>query len=432
MKSQRKRLSRSERDIKNNSNYRDIIYERTGEMSNKKPKRKIFRNIILILLACLVVFSGYTAYNFYKSIGSGYKESLMTADVDPNFNKFSMLIMGIDENDSRAAEGQTRENSRTDSLIYLAVNKDKKRMDMVSIPRDSLTLMREKSDKNDDNAYFFDKITHAYAYGGTDGTIEAVSNLVNAPVNFYAVVNFKVFEKVVDSLGGVELYVPFDMTEQNANGDMGTVELKKGWHVLNGEQALAFSRSRYYDSDIERGQRQLQVLHAVIDKAKSINALSKVNELITISGDNVTHNMTMSQIASAISMYVSNDIEIVSHRIGGYDATMGGVYYYYPKSSHLQYISSVLNNTLGNRIPLAKDILNIYYQGYIVPLEKQYSKNTNQLNFDDLTPINYVELSIEDLKDSLPIRLTEVDLENDPTVSNENKPLDNQTESVTN
>lgn len=412
MKNER-RLSRSERGIETNR-------------VNKKPKRKILKNILLLFLAFLVIFGGYTAYNFYKSIGTGYKESLMTAEVDPNFNKFSMLIMGIDENDSRAAEGQTRENSRTDSLIYLAVNKDKKRMDMVSIPRDSLTLMREKSDKNDDNAYFFDKITHAYAYGGTDGTIEAVSNLINAPVNFYAVVNFKVFESVVDSLGGLELYVPFDMTEQNANGEMGTIELKKGWHLLNGEQALAFSRSRYYDSDIERGQRQLQVIHAVIDKAKSLNALAKVNELITISGDNVTHNMSMSQIASAISMYISNDIEIVSHRVGGYDATMNGVYYYYPKSSHLQYISSVLNNTLGNSIPTSKDILNIYYQGYIVPLEKKYSKNKNQVIFNNLLPINYVNLYIEDLKNNLPLRLTEADLENDPTVSNENKPLENQ------
>ena len=51
-------------------------------------------------------------------------------------------------------KGQTREDSRTDSMILATVNKDKKRMDMVSIPRDSLALMREKNDENNDSCIF--------------------------------------------------------------------------------------------------------------------------------------------------------------------------------------------------------------------------------------------------------------------------------------
>ncbi|MBF0713925.1 LCP family protein [Gemella sp. GH3] len=395
---------------------------RRNSRRNKRKKRRWIVRILLLLLLVVTGFGAYTYFNLSDSIKNGFKKSNSTEEVDPNFEKFSMLVMGIDENDARAAEGQTRENSRTDSIIYMAVNKNQKRMDMVSIPRDSLTLMREKSDNNNSNAYFFDKITHAHAYGGTDGTIDAVTNLVNAPVNFYVIINFKAFEKVIDSLGGVELYVPFDMVEQNANGEEGTVELKKGWHTLNGEQALAFARSRYYDSDIERGQRQLQVIHAVIDKAQSINALAKVNELIQIGGDNVTHNMTMKQITSAVSMFASNDINIVSHRLGGYDAMINDVYYYYPKSSHLQYISSVLNNTLERNIPLAGEILNIHYQGYIIPLSKNYNKNTSVSPRGLHTPVNYVTLVSEDLLQNLPDKLTTADLAKDPTVSNENKP----------
>lgn len=390
----------------------------------RAPKRKKKRyKIILLLFLFVFCFGGYTAYNFYKYVYLGYQKSASTVEVDPNFNHFSLLIMGIDENDSRAAEGQTRENSRTDSIVYLAVNKNQKRMDMVSIPRDSLTLMRKKENVLVNDAYFFDKITHAYAYGGVDATIEASSNLINAPVNFYAIVNFKVFEQVVDSLGGLNLYVPFDMLEQNANGDMETVELKKGWQLLNGEQALAFARSRYYDSDIERGQRQLQVIHAIIDKAQSLNALAKINDLIQIGGDNVTHNMTLQQIASAVTMFANNDIEIVSHRIGGYDAEMGGVYYYYPKPSHLQYISSVVNNTLEKPIPLANSILNIHYQGYIVPLNPKYNKNINKKVDMFYDPLYYVTFAPEDLRENLPQKLSVMDLEDDPTVSNENKPI---------
>lgn len=412
-----------------NNEYSNL--SRVRKHKEKKKKRRFFWKIILVIATLLIVYGGYTIYNLYKSVEVGYKKVENTVEVDPNFKNFSILIMGIDENDARALEGQTRENSRTDAMIYLAVNKDKNRMDMVSIPRDSLTMMRYKADKNNDNSYFFDKITHAYAYGGTDTTIDSVSNLLNVPVNFYAVINFKAFEQVINSLGGVELYVPFDMVEQNANGEQGTVELKQGWHVLNGEQALAFSRSRYYDSDIERGQRQLQVIHAVINKATSLNALTKLNELITIGGDNVTHNMTMKQITSAVSMFASGNMEIVSHRIGGYDANIGGIYYYYPKPSHLMYVSSVLNNTLGNTLPKANDILNIHYQGYITPLVQGYSKNVKIAASTKFAPANHVLMTADDYLANLSNQLTVDDLINDPTVSNENKPEENTTSTST-
>lgn len=393
--------------------------------NKRKQKRKWIFKISLILLFFISGFLAYTGYNLFSNIKNGFNKVENTVSVDPNFKKFSILLMGIDENESRKAEGQTRENSRTDSLIYIAVNKDNNRMDMVSIPRDSLTLMRSSEDKNNKNAYFFDKITHAYAYGGVEGTIEATSNLLNAPINFYAVINFEVFEQVINSLGGVDLYVPFDMVEQNANGDQGTVELKKGWHTLNGEKALAFARSRYYDSDIERGQRQLQVIHAVIDKAKSLNALAKINDFIKIGGDNVTHNMTASQIVSAASILMNGNVDIVSHRLGGYDAELGGIYYYYPRPLHLLYISSIINNSLGNVIPTRDDLLNIYYQGYIVPLDKKYkNKIVRGFRENNLFPVNYVSMYPEDLKVNIPEKLSLEDLKLDPTVSNENKPVE--------
>lgn len=392
------------------------------EQEIKKKKKSKIRRIFLLIIFLLVLYGGYTLFNLFMNLNNGYKESENTVEVDPNFKQFSVLIMGIDQNDSRASEGQTRENSRTDSLIYLAINKENKRVDMVSIPRDSLSLMRNKEDKHKNSSYFFDKITHAHAYGGVDGTIESVHNLLNAPINFYVVINFKAFQKVVDSLGGIELYVPFDMVEQNSEGYPGTVKLKKGWQTLNGEEALAFSRSRYYDSDIERGQRQLQVLHATVDKAKGLNAISKINEFISITGDNVTHNMNTKQITSAASIFAKNDMQIVAHRIGGYDVNMGGVYYYYPKPSHLLYISSILNKALGNALPSSNDILNIHYQGYILPLTNQYSLGTKKPASTLYRPANYIRFAPEDMLQNIPERLNENDMNNDPTVSNENKP----------
>lgn len=398
----------------------------SGSRNDKhSPKKRGFKKIIFTVLALLFLgtgaFAAYTFFNFYNSTHKGYKKVDYLKEVDPNFKKFSVLILGIDMNDDRKAQGQTREDSRTDSMILATVNKDKKRMDMVSIPRDSLALMREKNDENNDSAYFYDKITHAHAYNDVKGTTNAVENLLNTPINFYVLINFKAFEQTVDAFGGIDLYVPFDMDEQNANGEQNTIKLTKGWHTLNGEQALAFVRSRYYDSDIERGQRQLQAIHALIDKAKSLNALTKINEVINIAGDNTEHNLTSTQIASAIKMFINNDMKIVSHRIDGYNVMHNGVYYYYPKPSSLLYTSSALRNNLDLELPKATDLLNIYYQNHIQILEKEY-KIKNLLPRRQYGLSSLVHFDSDDQLTNLPDRLSESDLNNDPTVSNENRP----------
>ena len=403
---------------------RKRISSRSYKNKNKSGFKKILLTILTLLIVGIGGFTAYTFFNFSNSAQKGYKDVNYLKEVDPNFKKFSVLILGIDMNDDRKAQGQTREDSRTDSMILATVNKDKKRMDMVSIPRDSLSLMREKDDEHNDNAYFYDKITHAHAYNDVKGTTNAVENLLDTPINFYVLINFKAFEQTVDAFGGIDLYVPFDMDEQNANGEENTVKLTKGWHTLNGEKALAFARSRYYDSDIERGQRQLQAIHALIDKAKSLNALSKINEVINIAGDNVEHNLTTTQISSAIKMFFNNDIEIISHRIDGYDVMYNGVYYYYPRPLSLLYASSALRDNLDLPLPKSTDLLNIYYQGYINIGLKKYKIN-NLLSKNIYPQTSLAVMSPEDLLINLPEQLSKEDLKKDITVSNENRPDEN-------
>ena len=411
---------------------RKRISSRSYKNKNKSGFKKILLTILTLLIVGIGGFTAYTFFNFSNSAQKGYKDVNYLKEVDPNFKKFSVLILGIDMNDDRKAQGQTREDSRTDSMILATVNKDKKRMDMVSIPRDSLSLMREKDDEHNDNAYFYDKITHAHAYNDVKGTTNAVENLLDTPINFYVLINFKAFEQTVDAFGGIDLYVPFDMDEQNANGEENTVKLTKGWHTLNGEKALAFARSRYYDSDIERGQRQLQAIHALIDKAKSLNALTKINDVINIAGDNVEHNLSTTEISSAIKMFFNDDIQIVSHRIDGYDVMYNGVYYYYPRPLSLLYASSALRDNLDLPLPKATDLLNIYYQGHIAIGLKEYKIDNLRLP-DTYQATNLTIMSPEDLLENLPERLTKENLKKDITVSNENRPDENSnTENNTN
>ena len=118
-------------------------YKNGGEPPKKRGIRKILMTIFALLILGIGGFAAYTFFNFSSSAQKGYKNVDYLKEVDPNFKKFSVLILGIDMSDDRKAQGHTHEDSRTDSMILATVNKDKKRMDMLSIPPDSLSLMRE-------------------------------------------------------------------------------------------------------------------------------------------------------------------------------------------------------------------------------------------------------------------------------------------------
>ena len=112
--------------------------------------------------------------------------------------------------------------------------------------------------------YGSNKINAAYAFGGArllDQTIEQVTGI---HVDGYVEIGFGGFAGVVDSLGGVDVCVPFDMNDKDA-----AINLKKGCQSLDGATALGYVRARKSDprGDIGRAERQRQFLGAIMKKA---------------------------------------------------------------------------------------------------------------------------------------------------------------------
>lgn len=384
-------------------------YSRNERLNNdEKPKRKWKRYIISLLFILLVCGAGYAYHiqdKFFSVLNNTFKDvapsTLREVPIDEHLNKISILILGIDENESRKAEGQTIEESRTDSIILTTINTINERIDLVSIPRDSLTYIAPLK--------YYDKITHAHAEGGPRISMNAVENLLNVPVDFYIRINFKAFQSVVDKLGGIEVNVPFDMDEQNAEGVENTIHLKKGKHLLNGEQALAFVRSRYYDSDMARGQRQMEAIQAILSKAKSLNNITAVTDLIDIAGKNVTHNLTETQVITLLTHYLKKDFTLETHQIEGYDLYYNGVYYYYPSPSNLFELSTQLRHQLGLSHPHKDELMNVRYSGYIYPL----LPDTYQTKVESISEIQEhvvpayldIELGAQDIYDNIPEQL---------------------------
>ncbi|EEK85590.1 Transcriptional regulator, LytR [Bacillus cereus ATCC 4342] len=331
----------------------------------KKSKKKI-KIIISVILFFLIVGGGYTWFlvnkassavrNAAHDLARGDKSDLRDKAVKPITNNVSVLVMGVDESDVRGKE--YGEAIRTDALLLATFNKDSKTVKLLSIPRDTYTYIPVEKKK--------DKITHAHAYGSTkngkDGgpqaSIDAVEKLLNVPVDYFVKFNFKSFMKIVDDLGGIEVDVPVEFTEQDSNDNAGAIHLKKGVQKLNSEEALALARTRHIDSDAMRGQRQQLVIEAILKKLTSVGSVTKVGNIIDdINGQFVT-NLTFDDMLSFYKYGADSSIEKL--QIQGDDCYMekgddtcsksaggGRTYYYNPDKKELAKVTNDLRTHLG-------------------------------------------------------------------------------------
>lgn len=330
---------------------------------NSKKKTKI---IISVILFFLIIGGGYTWFlvnkassairNAAHDLARGDKSDLRDKAVKPITNNVSVLIMGVDESDVRGKE--YGEAIRTDALLLATFNKDSKTVKLLSIPRDTYTYIPVEKKK--------DKITHAHAFGATkngkDGgpqaSIDAVEKLMNVPVDYFVKFNFKSFMKIVDDLGGIEVDVPVEFTEQDSNDNADAIHLKKGVQKLNSEEALALARTRHVDSDAMRGQRQQLVIEAILKKLTSVGSVTKVGNIIDdINGQFVT-NLTFDDMLSFYKYGADSSIEKL--QIEGEDCYMakgddtcskspggGRTYYYNPDKKELANVTNELRSHLG-------------------------------------------------------------------------------------
>ncbi|MFD1448993.1 LCP family protein [Oceanobacillus profundus] len=322
----------------------------------KRHKRKIRKKVYFILLPILIAFLsvlGYGTYLYIKAdtvMSDSYVETerekspLRDALVDPNIDNVSVLIMGIDSNDHRG----NADSARTDALMLATFNKDEKSVNLLSIPRDSLVYIPEVG--------YEDKINHAHYFGGTTGAIETVENLLDIPVDYYVKVNFHAFVDVVDALGGISVDVPYEFKESDSMDKRDSIHLMPGVQDVGGEEALALARTRKLDNDIERGKRQQEIMKAVINKATSLNSILNYDDLLEAVGDNMTTNMTFSDMKTFITYGTKGkNIEINTLSLEGYDYQPANKYYWaldQPSleetkallQDHLEINSSVVNN----------------------------------------------------------------------------------------
>ncbi|WP_217586477.1 LCP family protein [Lentibacillus saliphilus] len=285
----------------------------------RKKKRLAKKRIAIVLVPILLICAAGLVYftSLYKKaedvlsdshVNDGRDKSELRQDlVDPSEDHVSILLIGVDASEIR----DNSDHARSDTLILATLNKSDHSVKMVSIPRDSYVYVPEVGRKT--------KINHAHAYGGTQATIETVEQLLDIPVDYWAKVNFDAFIDVVDAINGVTIDVPYELYEQNSQDVANAIHLLPGRQLLDGEEALALSRTRKLDNDIERGKRQQEIIKAVVKKSASLNSFLKFDDIIEAVGKNMTTNMTFSEMKNFISYGTKGNLNFDTMSLEGND-----------------------------------------------------------------------------------------------------------------
>lgn len=323
-------------------------FQRTHRVSQKKKKsrkKRIFMWIIVPLLIVALGGAGYATFLLKKAesvVNKSYKPvktvSKRTETVNPDMDNISILLIGVDESKSR--KKQYGDAVRSDALLVATLNKKEKSVKLLSIPRDSYVYIPGK-DK-------YDKITHAHAYGGPKMTIETVQEMLDIPIDYYVKVNFYAFIDVVNALDGIDVEVPYAISEKDSEDHHNAIRLKPGMQTLTGEQALALARTRHKDTDVMRGMRQQEIIKAILKKALSIKSFSKHTDIIEAVGDNMETNMSFNDMKSLIDYGLAGSgLKIDTLNLKGEDAYINRIYYYKLDEQNLEETKSILKAHLG-------------------------------------------------------------------------------------
>jgi LCP family protein required for cell wall assembly len=162
--------------------------------------------------------------------------------------RFTVLVAGADSSAVRRARG---EDENTDALMVVSVSADKSRIDILSLPRDTVDL------RMPDGSIYRGKVNGIAQRFGIEVLRDSMASLLGVPIDRYIRIDMDDFAWMVDAVGGIDVDVQTRIADPQVR-----LFLEPGPAHLNGAQALSFSRTRA-DSDYGRAARQQQVIVAL-------------------------------------------------------------------------------------------------------------------------------------------------------------------------
>ncbi|NRG32942.1 LytR family transcriptional regulator [Niallia circulans] len=307
-------------------------------MRSDKPikKKRTWLRVTGIVLLLLIIGIGAYIYTVWHSLNKAVETmhepvDRVTSKRDSSLNlkskePFSVLMLGVDERDG--------DSGRSDTIIVMTVNPEKKSVKMLSIPRDTRTEIVGHGTT--------DKINHAYAFGGVAMSMDTVENFLDIPIDYYMQINMEGFKDIVDAVGGVTVNNDLDFTYEG-------VHFPKGQISLNGKDALKFSRMRYEDprGDFGRQLRQRLIIQAVIKEGASLNTLTNFGNIFEALGQNIKTNISFDEMVDIQANYKSAADDIDQLTISGTGQTIDKVWYLVVNDEEKTRVQTELKNHLN-------------------------------------------------------------------------------------
>ena len=229
------------------------LEKKTKYKASKEFKKKLCCIVVSLILIILVLIVG-VAFFYVKGKLDKIQKVELPSDKDLGITETTaknltgyrnIAIFGVDSRSDDYGVG-----NRSDCIIIASINNDTGAIKLISVYRDTYVNIE---------GHGLDKITHAYSYGEAPLAVKTLNTNLDLNINEFVTVNFEAVKEIVNDLGGVTITV----TDAEATQISGINEA--GTYMLNGDQALAYSRIRKIDTDYKRTERMRNVMTACLE-----------------------------------------------------------------------------------------------------------------------------------------------------------------------
>lgn len=299
--------------------------------ARKKKKWWILGPLLAIGVMMLVagIWIGFIYNDAKKAVNDKMYQAITSIDRDLSKEKLrekeplNILMLGID--------AETGDAGRSDSIMVMTLRPDEDSMQLISIPRDTRTLIVGKGIE--------DKINHAYAFGGEEMAIDTVENFLGIEIDYHVGMNMSGLKELIDELGGITVTNEIEWEDDSYQFHKGPID-------LDGEKALAYVRMRKKDpdGDFGRAKRQREVIESIIKKGANIASISSVSETIDILGNNMSTSLDFDDMKRLLTGYRGTRHNIESYQVQGSGTTIDGTYYYIVSEEEIQKVHDMIVN----------------------------------------------------------------------------------------
>ena len=299
--------------------------------TTKKKIMKFLLGLFLTLLIIIVAAGGTAFWYVNDKIGKMNKididESQLGVSENSNLSKYrNVAIFGVDSRADDYGKG-----NRSDCIIIASINNETHDVKLISVYRDTYMQIE---------GHGLDKVTHAYSYGEAPLALKTLNENLDLNIKEFVTVNFDAVADAVDALGGIKMQIT-SAEVQHINGyidETSRVTGKKskhitsaGTYVLDGVQAVAYSRIRYTSGgDYKRTERMRDIITAMLAKLKT-KSISEINKIADKILPKVYTNLSLTDLLSMVPAATSFNIaESMGWPNETKGATIGGVWYGVP------------------------------------------------------------------------------------------------------